>query len=180
MRKATLVCLLWGFPAFAPLMPPLPTVTDDRESIRRYVGALSMRMTIQSNMFAGIVERESRSSHRTNRDPKRGVITGYDGDTGATQTLKDHEKRLRKVFGPGFSLTNLADNLKGGAQIYQDCYLYYQRRGWNHRQATLRAIQAFNCGITGRTWESRIYRRRKYMYYVLKYAENHTIPYKYR
>jgi len=139
-----------------------------------------MRMTIQSNMFAGIVETESRSSHRTNRDPGRGVITGRDGDTGVTQTLQDHEGRLRKVFGPEFSLTNLADNLKGGAQIYQDCYLYYRRRGWDHRQGTLRAIQAFNCGITGRTWKSRIHRRRKYMWSVLRFAEGQSIPNKYR
>lgn len=180
-NRYALVCLVWAFPVFAPIIPPLPPVSDERASIRRFIGALERRgFTIQSNIFAGIVEQESRSSHRTNRDPSKGILTGRDGDIGATQILLWHESGLKAVYGSNFALTNLGDNLRGGAQYYEWCFLYYKRKGWDHRQATLRAIQAFNCGITGRTWERRIYRRRKYMHYVLHFAEGKSIPQKYR
>ena len=116
-NRYALVCLVWAFPVFAPHIPPLPPVEDNRESIRTFIGALEMRFTIQSNIFAGMAEHESTSSHRTNRDPKRGVIRGKDKDTGTMQIVRGHEKRLKKRFGSNFSLTNLADNLIGGAQL---------------------------------------------------------------
>ena len=181
MRKRyALACLVWAFPAFAPDIPPLPPVTDDRESIRRFIGALEMRFTIQSNIFAGMAEHESGSSHRTNRDPSKGVKRGDSGEWGVTQIVEENQPELRKVFGSNFFLTNLADNLMGGAYFYQYFYLYYIRKGWNHRESTLRAIQAFNCGIVGSTWKSRIYRRRWYLHHVLYYAEGTPIPRKYR
>jgi len=181
VRKTAIVLVLWAFPVFAPIMPPLPPVTDDRESIRTFIGALERRgFTIQSNIFAGMAEQESRSSHRTNRDPRKGIILGRDKDTGAMQIVLGHEKDLKKRFGSNFSLTNLADNLMGGAQLYQDRYLYYLRKGWSERESTYRAVQAYNCGIVGRTWKSRLYRRRHYLYHVLFYAENKAIPLKYR
>jgi len=179
-KKYALALLLWAPLAVAPLIRPLPPVTDDRASIRAFVGALVPRFTIQSNILAGMAERESGSTHRTNGDPERGIRLGRDKDMGVMQIIVGHEKKLKKRFGSNFSLTNLADNLIGGAQLYEDRYLYYRRKGWDHRQATLRAIQAYNCGIEGRTWKSRIHRRRKYMYYVLKYAEGQTIPRQYR
>jgi len=163
-----------------PKMHPKPTVIDTRESIRCFVGFWSSRLSIQSNMMAGILEQETRTSHRTNRDPLRGVHVGPDLDTGVGQVVRGHEKRMRKIWGPQFSLTNLKDNLMAAMSIYSWDYKYYRGKGWNHRQATLRAVQSFNCGIVGRTWESRIIRRRRYMYRVLRYAEGHVIPNKYR
>jgi len=180
-NRYALACLVWAFPVFAPIIPPLPPVTDDRQSIRRFIGALERRgFTIQSNIFAGMAEHESRSSHRTNRDPNRGVITGRDKDTGTMQIVVSHEEALKKRFGSNFSLTNLADNLMGGAQLYEDWYLYYRKKGWSKREAMYRAVQAYNCGIVGRTWKSRIYRRRHYLYHVLHYGEGKPIPRKYR
>ena len=163
---------------YAPVIPPLPSVTDSRESIRTFIGALTQRFTIQSNIFAGMAELETRSKHRTNRDPRKGVITGRDGDTGTMQIITGHEKSLKLIFGSSFSLTNLQDNLTGGAQIYQDRYLYYLRKGWSEREAMYRAVQAYNCGIRGRTFK--VHRRRKYLYHVLFYAEQKVIPLKYR
>jgi len=180
MRARTLVLILWAVPLFAPLLPPAPKVIDTRESIRAFIGYFAPRMSIQSNMIAGILEQETRTTHRTNRDPKRGVNLGPDGDTGAGQVVQGHEKRMRKIWGPQFSLTNLKDNLKAAMSIYSWDYKYYRGKGWNKRQATLRAIQSFNCGIVGRTWQSRIHRRRKYMYRVLFYAEGQSIPSRYR
>ena len=181
MRKRYLVTFfLWAFQVFAPSIPPDPIVIDTRESIRNFVGFWVPRLSIQSNMIAGILEQETRTSHRTNRDPNKGVNLGRDGDTGAGQVVIGHEKRMRKIWGPQFSLTNLKDNLKAAMAIYSWDYKYYRKKGWNEREATLRAIQAFNCGIVGRTWKSRIHRRRKYMYRVLYYAESKVIPYQYR
>ncbi len=163
----------------APLIPPAPSVVDTRESIRAFVGYWSPRMSIQSNMIAGILEQETRTAHRTNRDPKRGVYLGPDGDTGAGQVVRGHERRMRKIWGPQFSLTNLNDNLRAAMSIYSWDYRYYRGKGWNQREATLRAIQSFNCGIVGRAWKSRIHRRRKYMWHVLHFAENAVIPRQY-
>lgn len=176
----TVIVILVAVNTRAPLTPPSPSVIDTKKSIRAFVGYWSPRMSIQSNMIAGILEQETRTAHRTNRDPKRGVNIGRDGDTGAGQVILGHEGRMRKIWGPQFSLTNLKDNLKAAMSIYSWDYRYYLGKGWSERQATLRAIQSFNCGIVGRTWKSRIYRRRKYMWHVLHYAEGKQIPSKYR
>lgn len=180
MQKAPLILILWAVPLFAPLLPPPPEVKDTRESIRAFVGYFAPRMSIQSNMMAGILEQETRTAHRTNRDPKLGVYVGSDGDTGAGQLVKGHEKRMKRLWGSNSSLTNLADNLRYAMKIYSWDMRYYRRKGFSEREAILRAIQSYNCGKVGRTWESRVYRRRKYMYHVLHFAEGKSIPSRYR
>ena len=97
----------------------IPRVEDTRESIRTRVGHITRGLGIQSssNIMAGILELESGSQHRTNRDPKLGVKRGRDDDMGAGQVVIGHEKRLKKVWGSNFSLTNLNDNIRASCMI---------------------------------------------------------------
>jgi len=175
MRKTyALVCLIWAFPLIAPMIPSLPPVTDDRRSIRRYVGAMSNRYpTCRSNIMIGIAREESRINHRYKTGPKRGkIVKSRKGALGVFQVMPIHGRAMK------LDLYTIDGNIEAAYRVFNNNMKYYAGKGYKGRQRLLRAIQAFWGGYRGRLKYRE--RARKYMHHVLHYAEGKPIPRKYR